>query len=363
MGLVKGYKGILYFRYIKPETGNYTNISTGTCDRNEAERFVEDFKADPRNKILSRKNVTIKDFNNELQKLKQSVLSPESLYFYKTSLNYLEKFIGNKFIRFIDRKDIELYMAERLKTHVNKKSRKFDVKFVSKSTVNLEIRTLKAIFYIAKNYGYVFLNPVVGIKQLKTSQRDRNIKNHEIQKLREHFLTNKDILMYNIFNFNLYSGCRISEILNIQWNDIEMETGIIQIVNKDNFKTKNFENRKFNINPELNKLLMTLEKNYLEQGLDKASYGARYLFCKENGSRYNKDYISRRFKKAVRTLGLPDTIYFHCTRFTTIRLMHEKGISTSQIQKAIGHKSIQTTEYYINAVTPDIKEAINSINI
>lgn len=363
MGLVKGYKGILYFRYIKPETGNYTNISTGTCDRNEAERFVEDFKSDPRNKILSRKNVTIRDFNNELQKLKQFVLSPESLYFYKTSLNYLEKFVGNKYIRYVDKKDILAYISERLKTPLNRKSRKSEANHVSRATVNVEIRTLKAVFNIAKDFGYVFLNPVVGIKLLKIAQLDRNIKKHEIQKLREHFQTNKDALMLNIFNFNLYSGCRINEILNIQWNDIDLENSIIQIVNKGDFKTKNFENRKFNINPELNKLLLTLEMIYLEQGLDKASYGARYLFCKENGDRYNKDYISRRFKKAVRSSGLPENIYFHCIRFTMIGLMHEKGISTSQIQKAVGHKSLQTTEYYINAVTPDVKDAINSINI
>lgn len=365
MGIIKGYNGTFYFRYIKPETGRYTNVSTGTKELEEAERFVEDFKANPRNKILTKKNVKISDFKKEVLKFRKSILSSKSMYFYEEVLSYLEKIIGNKLLRYVDTKDIELYRTERLNSLCTwKKVNKQNDNMVSKATVNLELRTLKAIFNIAMTFGYINDNPVCKVKQMKTKERQRrNFKDEEIRLIVDYYGGVNNTLMLNIFYFALFTGCRINEILNIQWDDIDLENRILHIVNKETFTTKNFENRNVSIHDELLKLLKEMQKSFVNEGFDCSYYNQRYLFSKTNGEKYSSNYISHKFKRCLRELGLPEYLNFHCTRYTHIGLMHEKGISPEQIQKEIGHKSLQTTYHYIGGIRPDICKAVNTMQV
>ncbi len=365
MGIIKGYNDTYYFRYIKPETGRYTNVSTGTKDFDEAARFVEDFKANPRNKILTKKNVKISDFKKEVLKFRKSILSTKSLYFYEEVLSCLERFIGNKLLRYVDTKDIELYRTERLNSLCTwKKVDNQNDNNVSRATVNLELRTLKAIFNIAISFGYINDNPVNKIKQMKIKERQRrNFKDGEIKLIIDYYGGVNNTLMLNIFYFALFTGCRINEILNIQWEDIDIKNRIIHIVNKDNFTTKNFENRNVSIHDDLLKVLNEMLKTFLNEGFDSTYYNQLYLFSNKNGKKYSSSYVSHNFKSCLRGLGLPEYLNFHCTRYTHIGLMYEKGITPEQIQKEIGHKSLQTTYHYIGGIRPDICKAVNTMQV
>ena len=70
----------------------------------------------------------------------------------------IQPFIGNPFIEVIDRRLIDEYLNKRTEE-------------VSKSTVNIELRHLKAAFTLAVQWCYVDQNPFQGVKPLSIPQR------------------------------------------------------------------------------------------------------------------------------------------------------------------------------------------------
>ena len=61
--------------------------------------------------------------------------------------------------------------------------------------------------------------------------------------------------MNNIIKFALLTGCRLNEILNVQWKYINFQDRIINIFNKEDFKTKTGNQRQIPVSDELFKLL------------------------------------------------------------------------------------------------------------
>ena len=73
---------------------------------------------------------------------------------------------------------------------------------------------------------------------------------------------------------------------------------------------------------------------------------------------YNKDYVSHKFKKEVRRLGIKNA-RFHDLRRTFGLNLIKQGLSIYKVSKLLGHKSIKTTEqYYAPLMTTDIEDFI-----
>jgi integrase len=71
---------------------------------------------------------------------------------------------------------------------------------------------------------------------------------------------------------------------------------------------------------------------------------------------YNKDYVSHKFKKEVRRLGIKNT-RFHDLRRTFGLNLIKQGMSIYKISKLLGHKSVKTTElHYAPLMTVEIED-------
>ena len=73
---------------------------------------------------------------------------------------------------------------------------------------------------------------------------------------------------------------------------------------------------------------------------------------------YNKDYVSHRFKKEVRKLGI-NNARFHDLRRTFGLNLIKQGMSIYKVSKLLGHRSIKTTEqHYAPLMTVEIEDFI-----
>ena len=73
---------------------------------------------------------------------------------------------------------------------------------------------------------------------------------------------------------------------------------------------------------------------------------------------YKKDYVSHRFKKEVRRLGIKNA-RFHDLRRTFGLNLIKKGMSIYKVSKLLGHRSIKTTEqHYTPLMTVEIEDFI-----
>lgn len=268
---------------------------------------------------------------------------------YSTTLIYKRVFrdfiriIGDKHLKLINAKDIEIYKSKRLED-------------VSPSTVNIDLTTLKAIFNIAIRFNWLNNNPVDQIKKLKINDKERYSFNNDEITIILNNIQNTDLK--NIVLFGLKTGCRLNEILNLQISDINLLEGEINIRNKSDFSTKTGKMRIIPISTDLNELLNSIIEK--KDNILQMNEGEKYLFHK-NGFRFNKDYISKGFKKCLRKLGFPEKFHFHCLRHTFITNLIKAGVNINYVKALAGHSDITTTEYYIHICTKDLRQAIDKI--
>jgi integrase len=73
---------------------------------------------------------------------------------------------------------------------------------------------------------------------------------------------------------------------------------------------------------------------------------------------YSKDFVSHKFKKECRKLGIKDA-RFHDLRRTFGYNLVRQGMSIYKVSKLLGHASVRTTErHYAPLLTTDIEEFV-----
>lgn len=202
-------------------------------------------------------------------------------------------------------------------------------------------------------------NPVKGITKLRIPQKEKLcLSNEEVTELLE--VTKGDPMMPRIILFGLHTGCRLGELINLQWRDIDLNEGIIHIRNKENFKTKTGKTRQIPISNKLNSVL-----NKMMKGKDNIInfYDLDgYIFSKSDNTIYSQSSISHKFKHYIRKASLPEKFHFHALRHTFITNCIKSGINVNYVQALAGHSELKTTLGYTHIEIEDLKKAILAVN-
>jgi integrase len=107
-------------------------------------------------------------------------------------------------------------------------------------------RILKSAFEKAVQWNYIESNPFDKIKLPKIPQ-NKPVFISDIE-LKQIVSYEKDKILKDIYLFAFYSGCRINEILNLKWNNINFSERFISIKNDETFTTKSKKERIIPIN-------------------------------------------------------------------------------------------------------------------
>lgn len=269
-----------------------------------------------------------------------------TLEIYKNTCKSFTRIIDNKPLNQITNKEIEYYKSCRLKE-------------VRQSTCNIDLSTLKSVFNIGIKFGWCIQNPVKGISKLRIDQKEKLcLSDEEILKILD--IAKDSPVMHNIILFGIHTGCRINELLNLQWKDIEMKEGVINIRNKDNFKTKTGKIRQI---PICKMLYDVIDKMKVKNGnVINLNYMEDYIFANHKHKVYSRGTITRKFKQYVRKACLPEKFHFHCLRHTFITNCIKKGININYVQALADHSNLKTTLGYTHIDIEDLKRAIRAIN-
>lgn len=336
MYISKGYKGEHCVYLTHPQTGRKTKLSFSTV-----EKVLTSYLAGKPAEIES--SFKLDSFKTEILQYAKMNLSSSSLAIYSRCLNNLIEVFGNLPLKHITNKDIETYKDKRALE-------------VRKTSVNVEIRTLKAIFNIAVKWEYINNNPLKGIKQFSIPEAEPSVFSTSDISLIISLLPNQTLK--NIVLFASLTGCRLNEILNVQIKNINLAELHLTIENKADFKTKSRKNRRIPISKKLAELLEGIFKQ--DGNIFTLFNPDSYLFARD-GKRFTIDYISKQFKKALRAGNFPDRFHFHCLRHTFITNLIRSGVNINHVKEIAGHSDIKTTMSYIHLVTEDLREAVNKI--
>jgi len=357
----KGYKGKYDIYYTNIKTGKRSKKTTKTAIQREANKELDKFKRIYYNNIEDQKIKYISDLLRVINEYKKCRLSKKTLELYNISFKKLISVVGNKELRFIMYMDVEKLISR-------------IVEKISKSSINIYIRTLKAGFNYAKKLGAIYENPVNAVDLFKIPNKPRLcFENEDIPKLID--CLDRPFLI-RIVKFALESSARIGEILNIQWCDVDFEKGLINISNKGDFQTKTGEERFIPISKKIMQLIkekpylddneISVQQNIFEQNSNIYELNNKenktYVFGKIDGTKFSTTYISKLFKKKIIKAGFEDKFHFHCTRHTSITGMGNSNFPLFFMQKLAGHKNIKTTEGYVHVSLNEMRNWMNSVN-
>ncbi len=149
--------------------------------------------------------------------------------------------------------------------------------------------------------------------------------------------------------FLLYSaGLRISELLNLKWNDVDEHRMIIYI--------RCGKGRKDRITL-LSKLALDYLKHYLQLYEPK-----EWLFEGPGGGQYSSRSVNHFIHKYCHLAGITRHVSAHTLRHSFATHLLERGTDLRYIQTLLGHESSKTTERYTHVTKRGFDKLISPLD-
>ena len=219
------------------------------------------------------------------------------------------------------------------------------------STVNARLRIIRVFFNWMVANEFIENNSASGIKNFK---EPKTIPVILTQNERDNIILacGNNLKLKLIMAILLYTGLRREEVTNIKLEDIS--DGKLLVHGKGN------KERILAINEYVQNLI----KEYLE----KRGTNFEYLFCSQKGfgsssghwHKVSAEAIRQGVKKAAGLAGIDEKriegISCHTMRRTFACDLARNQVSAFQIQKAVGHENITTTNLYLRAARADIAD-------
>lgn len=215
---------------------------------------------------------------------------------------------------------------------------------ISAATVNRYISTLsKAFNLIIQGRQLSIINPCSVVKKFKeNSYKERYLTEAEEERLMNELSEH----LKPIVICALTTGLRLSNILNLKWEQIDVLRGFLEINKQDNKGHKKIQI------PIAEKFMECLKKIGVK---DKG-----YVFINPET---NKPYttIKKGFNKACERANI-EGLRFHDLRHTVGTRLVASGVDILTVKEILAHSSIQTTQRYSHPVKENIKKAIDILN-
>ena len=159
----------------------------------------------------------------------------------------------------------------------------------------------------------------------------------------------RDVAVIELF---FATGARVYEISNIRAENVNLNTGLIQLMGKG------AKERYIQIGST--SVLDILRKYYAENRVAIKKSG--YFFVNGRGSRYTEQSIRLMLKKYTVQAGIERNITPHMFRHSFATYLIEEGVDISCVQRILGHSSIKTTQIYIHVAARKQAEILRDMH-
>jgi len=224
------------------------------------------------------------------------------------------------------------------------------------------LRVVRAMWNKGIQWNYLRENPYAKIiLQKRQNQKPVYVTEQQLEEIVKHI---ESEIVRDAVVFAFYTGCRLGELVNLTWEDVNIKEGLLTI-GSENFQTKSRKQRVVPMHPKVKEILMAKVKckmsNEGDQTIVNLPTKNHYVFGKTNCCKYTGDYFSRRFKRACRKAGIDEAIHFHCLRHGAATRMIINGAPVPSVQRIMGHSNIQTTMIYTHPDLESLRDAVNRL--
>ena len=274
------------------------------------------------------------DFCTEYLEAKSATMSPASIRTTRAKISsVLTSAFGDRLIHTITSHDIERWRSRRARQ-------------VRPITANSDLGYLRAILQAALEWKYLSRNPAEGIKRISVPAGSRDF--YDSDEVSSLLAADIDPMDHMTVALAIYTGMRSGEIMSLEWSDIDMRRGVIEVRNKSDFRTKSGRDRTIGINPAL---AGDLRKHPRRLGCDHVLHhdGDRYLT------------LQKMWNRIVSAAGVR-YLKFHALRHTCASHLVMSGADLPTVQKMLGHANISTLMIYSHLSPDHVRHAADLLD-
>ncbi|MCM1189317.1 MAG: tyrosine-type recombinase/integrase [bacterium] len=270
--------------------------------------------------------------------------STEIVVYDNSNEKILKKFVASKRVdgiaestlkRYIEQIRALLYFLGKPIVEINT----YDIRFyfsvkrerdkVCNRTLDGTRRCYNSFFKWVANEGYIAKNPCASIAQIKYK---RTIKKPysavELEKLRK---SCSDIRDLALVEFLYATGCRVSEVSNLNMMDVDFENMQCTVLGKGN--------------KERIVYLTDVASMYLQEYLSTRKHLSDALFIGKKGKRLSKNGIEALLKRLGQKAKV-ENVHPHRYRRTLATNLLDHGMSIQDVAMILGHADLKTTQVY-----------------
>ena len=242
-----------------------------------------------------------------------------------------------------DLKKIESFYNKKdlLKLNVNDLIKYINVlSDLAPSSVSHNISTLKTFYNYYVKVGKISVNPTDALKSPKLGTHlPVYLTEEEVNRLldievKDAFSARNKAILEVMYG----TGLRISEVINLEFKNIDVEDCIVRVMGKGS---------KERIIP-INDVAINALNNYLENYRPSMLKGDinNYLFLNNHGKQMTRQGVFKMIKQECLIKGIKKDVSPHTLRHTFATHLLQNGADLRIIQELLGHSDISTTQIY-----------------
>ena len=271
-------------------------------------------------------------------------LSDNTLQSYNRDITQFEKYVEENQIEYtkVEEKQVKEYL-EYLQ-EIGKKT----------STVSRNLASIRSWYQYLLRTKKVLVEPTNGIQAPKIEKRVPSIltaKEVELLLDQPQDVDLKGIRDKAMLELMYASGLRVSELLNLEKRNVNLNKGIITIFGKGAKERK----------VPMGDFALEYVVKYLNEVRD-LFHGrdSKYLFLNRQGKPLSRVYFFKQIRKYAESVGIETQISPHTLRHCFATHMLEGGAELRAVQEMLGHTNIATTQIYTHIST---KRIINAYDL
>lgn len=264
--------------------------------------------------------------------------SKNTLLSYMNDINKFNEYIKNKDFKKIEKKDIISYLDNERK------------KGMKDRTLSHNLIVIKNFYKYLYRIGEIKENPVQTIELPKLKKALPHVLSvEEVDKILNIDLNDKyDYRNKAMLELMYSSGLRISELVNLKIQDIDLSENIVRVCGKGS------KERIIPIGDYATNYLKIYVNQYRRQFIKKQVND--YLFLNSRGSNISRQALFKIIKQIIRDKNIKKDVSPHTLRHSFATHMLENGADLRSIQELLGHSDISTTQIYTHISNKILKE-------
>ena len=257
---------------------------------------------------------------------------------YKKDVDDFQEFI---FKDEIELEDVDKYVIREYMMTLSKS--------VSKRSIKRKLSALRHYYKYLVNNNYVKVNPFLVVHSPKTKNNfPTALYLKEIELLFSENLKRTDPLKVRdqaILELLYSSGMRVSEICNVNIQDIDLNSRVIRVFGKGK------KERLVPYSEICKKCIIEYSRTLRPELLSKNNTKNNALFLNFRGARLTPRGFQYILKQITVKTGIEMDLHPHTLRHTFATHLLEGGADLRTIQELLGHESISTTQVYTHITT------------